>query len=116
MDCKFKRDGEYLKCDCCGSSIKTKSDKVRMNCKGGDGCVKPEYPSVFQMTVNATVAAAEYIADGMVNVDDKEQERRLEICRGCEEYDKEQNRCYKCGCYLSLKTEMRSGHCPLSKW
>lgn len=116
MLCKLNRDGEYLICECCGFKIKSNKDKIKVTCKGGENCQVQEHPSIYEIIKNASISTVEYISDGMTNVDEIEQNRRLEICRGCEHYDKEGNRCFKCGCFLNFKTAMRSGKCPIDKW
>lgn len=43
-------------------------------------------------------------------------EKRLNICNECEDYDKEGQRCKKCGCYMEYKAKLRSVSCPVHKW
>lgn len=58
-----------------------------------------------------------------------EIKRRLEICRECSEATKNlskafeknkglttKSRCQVCGCFIWLKTSLRSESCPLGKW
>ncbi len=116
MDCKFVREGEILRCECCGYKIKTPTDKVRMMCKGGEGCTAQEYPSVFQMGLNAVTALVKDVANGMKRNDTEEIARRYEICKGCDMFDATKNSCFKCGCPMSLKLKMESEHCPIGKW
>lgn len=47
---------------------------------------------------------------------DRVYNERIEICRSCEKYDKEQNRCFECGCYLPAKAKAIFEECPLNKW
>lgn len=75
-----------------------------------------EPPSLFKQAVNFTKSAAEHIADGMKNTEKTQQEERMDICRGCEFFIEETERCSKCGCYLQLKTKWRGAKCPLKKW
>lgn len=124
MLCNFKRDGEILVCQCCNYKLKTKVDNVKMMCKGGGECEKKEYPSIYQMGLNAMKSIVEFAKDGLKIVDEEEQGRRMEICSGnqekgiptCEKYDQQQNRCLSCGCFLALKTKISSGGCPIGKW
>lgn len=44
----------------------------------------------------------------------EEQERRLSICRACENF--QDRRCILCGCRLWLKVKGRDLHCPINKW
>lgn len=46
----------------------------------------------------------------------KVSEERLEICRACENFNKESSRCSSCGCFMDYKTLLHSAECPLKKW
>jgi hypothetical protein len=86
-------------------------------------------PSFSQMAKNVAQAAKDEIK-ARINkeppVSQEEVERRLEICRGCEffspnvkaltEAEQKQERCIKCGCFMSFKARLRSQHCPIGKW
>lgn len=39
-------------------------------------------------------------------VDDAEFERRIAICEGCENFDKENRKCQLCGCFMDVKAEL----------
>jgi hypothetical protein len=52
---------------------------------------------------------------------------RMAICRGCDKYDPERDKCGVCGCYMQVKTSAKTHlnpeqmrveitHCPLGKW
>lgn len=69
-------------------------------------------PSIVQKAVNLTEATAEHIADGLVNVTEEEQSRRMAICQSCPFFVAGNATCLKCGCYLKTKTAWRSGKCP----
>lgn len=43
-----------------------------------------------------------------------ERDARLEICKGCEEYD--DGVCLNCGCILKVKAFLTTMSCPLDKW
>lgn len=53
-------------------------------------------------------------------VSEKEQLRRLEICRGCPMYRKFDSigleQCTECKCVLGLKAKLRGADCPQGKW
>jgi hypothetical protein len=44
------------------------------------------------------------------------QEKRIEICNECPDYNKDQKRCYKCGCFMEHKIKFANVKCPASKW
>jgi hypothetical protein len=76
-------------------------------------------PPVSVMAVNlARAAVGEVVAraTGVAKLDAGEIERRMAICRGCENFIHGQNRCSLCGCFAALKSRMRSQHCPVGKW
>jgi len=54
--------------------------------------------------------------DGFTHITPEQAATRLEICAGCNQYDKANNLCNKCGCPLSWKPTLRSMVCPLKKW
>ena len=43
-------------------------------------------------------------------------EYRLAICNECPWLDKRMTKCRQCGCFMHLKTTLRSAKCPLDKW
>lgn len=43
-------------------------------------------------------------------------EDRLAICLLCPHLNKKYIKCNKCGCFMKLKTTLRSAHCPIGKW
>jgi hypothetical protein len=46
----------------------------------------------------------------------KEEDRRMAICEGCEFLKRPAKQCSKCGCFMKLKTKLERGHCPIHKW
>lgn len=45
-----------------------------------------------------------------------EYDRRLELCKGCENIS--EGTCLKCGCYVELRAAKTDAHCPMKqkKW
>ena len=41
---------------------------------------------------------------------------RINICRKCEHVNPILLQCKQCGCFLIVKTKMKSQDCPLNKW
>mgnify|MGYP000114120605 CR=1 FL=1 len=74
-----------------------------------------EYPSIAQQAKNMAQSAKDVAKDPRW-VDNEEYERRMTLCRACPLYDKEQNRCRKCGCMLKGKARFKAGKCPIQKW
>jgi len=56
--------------------------------------------------------------DSRFNEKDEELEpfalRRIKICRECDQY--KHFVCMQCGCFMPLKTKLRSAECPIAKW
>jgi len=72
------------------------------------------FPSLPRQAWNLTTSLASFVADGCKTVTKEEYQRRLEVCDACDE--RRENRCRKCGCYLTLKARGRAFRCPLDKW
>lgn len=43
-------------------------------------------------------------------------EKRMRICRGCEEFKDTPPQCNACGCFLAIKTPLIVAKCPREKW
>ncbi len=95
--------------------------KVDFDCPLGK--VAEEYkdihmPSVFGMTRNLLQAGKDVAAHkrrtGRTLAPSEAQEERIAICNACNYYVKD--RCKKCGCQLSVKTQLAASKCPLGKW
>lgn len=46
----------------------------------------------------------------------KTRQLRLDICNSCEFFDKNTTVCNKCGCIMSIKTNLPDATCPIGKW
>jgi hypothetical protein len=44
----------------------------------------------------------------------QESERRLNLCKSCDNYD--DGRCEICHCYMTLKTKLKTAECPKKAW
>lgn len=74
------------------------------------------YPPLAQQAANLGRALWDWAVSGFSMTSQDEQARRLEICRGCEQWDG--GRCRICGCGLAAKIALKTSHCPLPepKW
>ena len=99
------QDNNVKKCQFCGE-------------KDCDGTCRnsQQLPSKVQMAKNLASAAKDHAKTGFAHAENEVQESRLEICRGCEFYIPEQDRCAKCGCYLKSKSAWKASRCPVGKW
>ena len=41
---------------------------------------------------------------------------RMAYCNACEHYDKSTTQGNQCGCFMSAKTRLKHGSCPIGKW
>lgn len=75
-------------------------------------------PSIGTKAINASLAAARIgfaIIKGVkVVVPIEEQERRISICKSCEQFTGKT--CKLCGCFIRLKARLETEHCPIKKW
>lgn len=47
----------------------------------------------------------------------KDPDMRLAVCQHyCKEYNKDNDTCNKCGCYMPLKVKAAWTSCPLGRW
>lgn len=79
-----------------------------------------QYPSLPEQGKNLASFAFEIVKKALQGesllVSAEVKEQRMEICRGCDQYDPEQIRCINCGCMLEYKTGFALDSCPLGKW
>jgi hypothetical protein len=71
-------------------------------------------PPLAQQMWNLARSLADFVADGCKTVDEEQYRQRLEICDACR-YRRD-NRCMKCGCFLSMKARGRAFKCPVRLW
>ena len=79
----------------------------------------PTLPSLTTMAgnlVGAVAKEAAAIAAGAPAATDEDIEARMVICRTCEFYIQDKERCSKCGCFMRAKSRLRSAKCPEGKW
>lgn len=70
----------------------------------------------FNMAGRFTKAVFNHAKDGFKKVDSEIFQKRLDICKTCELFDKDQTRCKQCGCFLNVKASWASEKCPVDKW
>ena len=80
-----------------------------------------DFPSIDKQFENLSKFVFEMstdIASGDFNVfvDDETKNERMEICKKCEFFYAQQQRCRKCGCWLDYKTKFSASTCPIDKW
>jgi len=73
-------------------------------------------PSVGQMALNFAGAVARDLKAGRSRRGPEQVESILTICRGCEHWRADDQRCGKCGCWIRKKASWSQEHCKLGKW
>ena len=80
-----------------------------------------QYPSIPQQGKNLAKFVWDVMKESLFNentllVSDEIYNERVEICKQCESYDEERNKCIECGCFLKQKARFALDSCPLKKW
>lgn len=87
--------------------------------QGGEPKLKLEQhqmPSLWQQMKNLTGSMIHYAKNGFGNVSEEEYTKRIAICEGCEFFEKNHRRCFRCGCFVDGKAKLSSEICPENKW
>lgn len=48
-------------------------------------------------------------------IDKETRKKRIKVCESCDQFTKCKF-CKSCGCYMPLKTYLKSATCPKNKW
>jgi hypothetical protein len=72
--------------------------------------------NIVKKATSFASSVTNYARSGFRNAPESIKKQRLEICGACDSYDKTNNKCNECGCYLSAKASWASESCPLGKW
>lgn len=120
MKCDFESVGGLYRCRNCRRIVKVLSERItEQEC----AYRPPEMPPVAEQVKNYAKAVVQHVVSGSVSRSDDEVDALLEICRACEFYNQEKERCSVCGCRCSRgkttwlnKLRMASQHCPKEKW
>jgi hypothetical protein len=77
----------------------------------------PTLPKKTQMLKHLITAGLDAAKTGLRTVDQAEQQRRRAICTDrCQWYRHKDDRCAKCGCFVSFKSRLEAWHCPEKLW
>jgi len=47
---------------------------------------------------------------------EEEASARMAICEGCPSLLRVTHQCKECGCFMKMKTKLKTAACPLGKW
>ena len=99
------------------------SGNDRVNYENSEKYVQEDvstFPSAFQQARNLVKdiwRAGKNAAQGLPVIAPAEEGfKRLQICEGCDKFDKDTQRCKECGCFMKTKTQLAGASCPLNKW
>lgn len=76
---------------------------------------KQQIPPLMTRGLSLIKAVTHWGLSGFPVPSEEEYERRLDICRGCEEL-RDDMLCVKCGCPVGRKASLQTEKCPLGKW
>ena len=78
------------------------------------------YPALVEQAKNAAGAAGRaasaLIFGKKMLVGGDEFEKRFFACQSCAVYDRQRNRCRKCGCLAGKNLWLKTESCPLNRW
>ena len=72
----------------------------------------PSTPGLLTQAGNLTKAVVGHLRQGLPILSPERSQARLEVCRACEKYIPESDRCAVCGCGLSKKATWEDQKCP----
>jgi len=73
-------------------------------------------PSFGEMAANFAGAVARDLKAGRPRRSAEQVDDILTICRGCEHWRADDQRCGKCGCWIRKKAWWAQEHCKVGKW
>jgi hypothetical protein len=98
-------------------SHRLKEVKIKRLHSSNKGSNMPSYAQIAKNVGSSLVKNTISVVQGNdLKISSEEAQKRLDICKTCEFFDKNSQRCSKCGCYLSVKTYLKAEHCPIGKW
>lgn len=101
-------------------NVKPDNVVTRKSCCGADANVTSSFPPLSEQMKNVVNAGGRIInaaiRGNQIQASSEEVTKRQQICDGCEFYNKESKRCQKCGCYLRMKIQLETEHCPIGNW
>lgn len=68
------------------------------------------------LSETVTDSFGEIAKGNSVFVESATQQSRIDICKSCEYFNSKTTQCRHCGCFMSAKTKLKSGSCPIGKW
>lgn len=77
-------------------------------------------PPIKRMAKTLAESMTQWVKNGFKLTPDDKLQERLEICKGCDLWDKSAlggtGRCRECGCSTQAKLRLAHEKCPINKW
>lgn len=81
---------------------------------------KRKAPPLIKQIKSFGRSMAKWAVSGFRRTSERVYNQRLNVCKGCEFWDKEAflgaGRCLKCGCSTKAKLRLKTEKCPIGKW
>jgi hypothetical protein len=79
-----------------------------------------EYPDFWEQMKNFKEFAksvGQGAAEGNgIFVSDEKKIIREKTCYDCSQFNRDNKRCYLCGCYMEVKWKFKKSECPINMW
>jgi hypothetical protein len=122
-ECKEKQiQTQPIICEKCGTEVNLSSNGKATVCKQCGNVEQKEkveqspFSSAIQTVSNLAGTMKDFATSGFKTSDDEKYQKRLEVCMGCDSFDKKALRCTECSCFMKAKAKIDSAKCPLDKW
>lgn len=116
VKCNHRIEKTEEKCQCSHARFAYKGTFDNSFCQTCPIVNKTAEPTLAEKLARVAAATARHVANGLKAVTDKQREERISICHGCDLYNKVDQTCRNCGCFLPIKVNWDSERCPLGKW
>jgi len=75
--------------------------------------VKKQVKSLLETVGQVLVGA---VTDKKLLAEDAIVKQRLTVCDGCENLERDNSACKKCGCRITYKARLKKAKCPIGRW
>lgn len=79
-----------------------------------------KYPDFWEQMKNfkefAKSVGQDIVEGDGVFVSEEKRKNREKTCYDCSQFNKDNKRCYLCGCFMEVKWKFKSSGCPISMW
>ena len=70
----------------------------------------------FKASMKAEAKPWHIMGGELLKTDEETANQRYAICLECPELIGLTKQCKQCGCFMAMKTKIKSAECPLGKW